>query len=320
MQAAAQLVSSHDMNFGGGQHQPGHSGLELMMYEREPCLAPQVDKRKGQETLQHQQEVYIIKLENRLLAQHKAVQAAAAAEAVQVQTQAAGLPKRRAANRRSQGGAPEKPGKAASLQQGVLQAQAEVGTLAAEGSAGGEQPPSRQHNARQMTARKAAGASTQKGHAETGMQKGRAGGVQEGGSEQQHVVQPAPEDFGELWASDGNTSGNASARERSPRGHRGRQPTPHTPRSRRQSGGSRGSRQSPRTMHFACHPGSLAAEPLVPRQAGSRAASRSGSRSASPGRDLPAHPLFSPRSMGDFAKAVAGGPCPVTGLQTAADL
>ena len=275
---------------------------------------PQVNKCKEQETLQHQQEAYIIKLENRLLAQHKAVQAAAAAEAVQVQTQAAGLPKRRAANRRTQGGAPEKPGKAAS-QQGAMQA--EAGAAAAEDSAGTKQPPTTQHNARRATACKATGASTQQEQAATGMQKGRTGGVQEGGSEQQHEVQPSPADFGVLWASDGNTSGNASAREQSSRGRRSRQPSAHTHRSRRQS---RGSRQSPRTAPFARHLGSLAAEPLSPRQAGSRAASWSGSRSASPERDLPAHPLFSPRSLGAFAEAVAGGPCSVTGLHTSADL
>ena len=266
-----------------------------------------MNQRKEQETLQHQQEAYIIKLENRLLAQHKAVQAAAAAEAVQVQTQAASLPKRRAANRRLQGGAPERPGKAAS-QQGAVQAQAQAGAAAAKDSAGSKQTPGTQHNARQATARAAAGASAQMGQAETGMQKGRAGVAREGGSKQQHEVQPAPEDFGELWASDGNTSGNASAREQSPRAHRGRQPTPHTPRSRPQSRGSRGRRPSLRTAHFAGHPGGLAAHPPLPRQAGSRAASRPASRSASPGRDLPAHPLFSPRSLGAFADAVAGGP------------
>ena len=275
---------------------------------------PQVNNRKEQETLQHQLEAYIIKLENRLLVQHKAVQAAAAAEAVQVQAQAAGLPKRRAANRRTQGGAPGKPGKAAS-QQGAMQA--EAGAAAAEDSAGAKQPPGTQHNARRAMACRATGASTQQEQAATGMQEGRAGGVQEGGSEQQHEVQPSPADFGALWASDGNTSGNASARGQSPRGRRSRQPSAHTHRSRRQS---RGSRQSPRTARFARDLSSLAAEPLSPRQAGARAASWSGSRSASPERDLPAHSLFSPHSLGAFAEAVAGRPCPVTGLHTSADL
>ena len=281
-----------------------------MMHDREPAWL-QVNQRKEQETLQHQQEAYIIKLENRLLAQHKVVQAAAAAEAVEVQTQAAGLPKRRAANRRSQGGAPGKPGRAAS-QQGAVQAQAEAGAAAAE-DGGSKQAPSTQQGVRQATACKAAGASAQKGQAETGMQKERAGGVQEGGSEQHRKVQPAPEDFGELWASDGNASGsgNASSCEQAPRGPRGRQPTPQTPRGRRPNGGSRGRRRSPQPAHFARHLGSLAAEPLSPRQEGSRAASQSGSRSASRGRDLPAHPLFSPRSLGAFAEAVAGGPCPI---------